>query len=274
MHRRVLSDAARRRRVVRQDVPVSQPRRTPGAESGRRLLATLTAFTPERPTPTVAELAETVGVPASTAYRYVALLREVGLVEPAGEGNYRLADRVVTLAAAARAAGDGLAERAADELRVLRDAVGETVLIARRAGTTAYCIAREESAHPVRLQFAVGQAMPLHSGSAARVLLAAMPRLDRTRYVDDALPTLPTDRHALLADDALDTVNTAGFTESYEEVDTGIWGAAAAITRGPHGPVVAALGTAGPLFRLPEDRRATIVSSVREAARRLSAMLA
>jgi DNA-binding IclR family transcriptional regulator len=259
---------------VRQDGPVSQPRRTPGAESGRRLLAALTAFTPERPTPTVAELADAVGVPASTAYRYVALLREVGLVEPAGEGAYRLSDRVTTLAAAARAAGDGLAERAADELAALRDQVDETVLIARRAGTTAYCIAREESAHPVRLQFAVGQAMPLHSGSAARVLLAAMPRHERARYVEQALAAVPIERHPLLDEAALDQVEQDGFTESYEEVDAGIWGTAAAITRGAHGPVVAALGTAGPLFRLDDARRASIVAAVRASARRLSASLA
>ena len=55
--------------------------RTPGASSARKLISTLLTFTADRPTPTIAELATSVGVPSSTMYRYVALLRETGLVE-------------------------------------------------------------------------------------------------------------------------------------------------------------------------------------------------
>jgi DNA-binding IclR family transcriptional regulator len=249
------------------------PRRTPGAESGRRLLGALLAFTPQDPTPTVAELAETVGVPTSTAYRYLALLRETGLVEAAGDGTYRLTDRVTALSAAASAARDDILELATPQLRLLRDTIDETVLLARRGGDFAYCIAREESSHPVRLQFAVGQAMPLHSGSVARVLLAAMPTGERLAYLRAHTSTTTPRNAALLTEAALAKVQMDGWTESYEEVDAGIWGVAAAITRGVGGEVIAGLGTAGPLHRLDEDRRRLVTEKVRATAASMSASL-
>jgi DNA-binding IclR family transcriptional regulator len=246
-----------------------RPRRTPGAESGRRLLGALLAFTPQNPTPTVAELADTIGVPTSTAYRYLALLRETGLVEAVGDGTYRLTDRVTALSAAASAARDDILETATQRLRTLRDAIDETVLLARRGGDFAYCIAREESSHPVRLQFAVGQAMPLHSGSVARVLLAAMPTGERLVYLRQNTPAQAPNA-SLLTEAALAKVQHDGWTESYEEVDAGIWGVAAAITRGVGGEVIAALGTAGPIARLDADRRGHAIDQVRNAAALIS----
>jgi DNA-binding IclR family transcriptional regulator len=249
------------------------PRRTPGAESGRRLLAALLSFTPERPTPTVADLADAVGVPTSTAYRYLALLRETGLVEAAGDGGYRLTDRVTALSRAAAAARDDILTTATPRLRELREAIDETVLLARRGGDFAYCIAREESSHPVRLQFAVGQAMPLHSGSVARVLLAAMPVSDRLNYLRQHKADGALRNAELLTEAALAQVQHAGWTESYEEVDTGIWGVAAAVTRGIGGEVIAALGTAGPIARIDDERRTHAIEQVRTTAARISAEL-
>ena len=65
-------------------------RRTPGTSSARKLITTLLTFTAEHPTPTINELAERVEVPVSTMYRYISLLRETGLVEPIGDGRFRL----------------------------------------------------------------------------------------------------------------------------------------------------------------------------------------
>jgi DNA-binding IclR family transcriptional regulator len=245
--------------------------KTPGASSARKLIATLLSFTADRPTPTIADLATAVGVPGSTMYRYVALLRETGLVEALGDGRYRLTDAIVGLNAAADAGRTTLIEAAHPHLITLRDSVDETVLLARRGGDHAYCVAREESSHPVRLQFAVGQAMPLHSGSVARTLLAAMPPSERSDYVSQHLDEVDIDRAALLTPAALDAVLAAGWTQSYEEVDTGIWGCAAEIR--VDGQVVAALGTAGPIHRLDAGRRDDVINQVRATARMIGEAL-
>ena len=45
------------------------------------------------PVPTILELAKAAGLPLSSAYRHLALLREVGLVEEEGNGVYRVTPR-------------------------------------------------------------------------------------------------------------------------------------------------------------------------------------
>jgi len=245
--------------------------RTVGAESSRKLLHALLAFDEHHPSWTVPGLASHLGVPQSTMYRYIALLREVGLVDSAGGGEYRLTERIVGLSRGVASARATLVEVARPYITSLRDDIDETVLISRRGGAFAYCVDRAESRHPVRLQFDPGQAMAIHAGSAARVLLASMPRGERDGLVADIVNRLPDERRALLSPQALDNVRRAGWTESFEEVDEGIWGVAAAITS--RGEVIASVGTAGPMFRLDERRRGEIISKVRSAASRISADL-
>ena len=242
--------------------------RTVGAESSRKLLHALLAFDESHPMWTVPGLATHLGVPQSTMYRYVALLREVGLIDAAGGGEYRLTERVVGLSRGVVSTRASLIEVARPHMVALRDDIDETVLVARRGGAFAYCIDRVESRHPVRLQFDPGQAMAIHAGSSSRVLLANMPRGERDALIADLVDSLPEDRRALITADALDGVRRAGWTESFEEVDDGIWGVAAAIT--VRGDVVASLGTAGPMFRLDEARRTDIIAKIRRTALQIS----
>src|SRR6476659_8751916 len=178
--------------------------RTVGAESSRKLLHALLAFDEHHPSWTVPGLAAHLGVPQSTMYRYVALLREVGLVDSAGSGEYRLTERVVGLSRGVASARATLVEVARPHIGALRDDIDETVLISRRGGAFAYCVDRVESGHPVRLQFDPGQAMAIYSGSAARVLLASMPRGERDGLVGDVVNRLPEERRNLLSPQALD----------------------------------------------------------------------
>lgn len=245
--------------------------RVSGASSSRKLLHALLLFTTDRPTWTVADIATELGLSTTSAYRYVGLLREVGLLDNAPANTYRVTDLVLGLADACEAAQAPLAETALPIMTRLRDEIGETVLIARRGGDAAYCAERVESLRPVRLQFDRGQAMDLHAGSLSRVLLSAMPEADRRRYVAGVEASLGAERRALLTPDALDLTAAAGWTQSFEEVDEGIWGCAAAIRIGES--VVAAIGTAAPVYRTDEDRRITIIDQVREAARRISAAM-
>ena len=73
-------------------------RRTTGTESSRKVLHTLLAFSEQRPTATAEDLAREVGVPLSSAYRYISLLREVGLIEEGRERTYHLSARIIPLA--------------------------------------------------------------------------------------------------------------------------------------------------------------------------------
>ncbi len=246
--------------------------RVRGASSSRKLLHMLLCFTEEHPTWTVADLAAELQLSVTSAYRYLGLLREVGLLDHAAGNAYRVTDLATSLARAAEAAQGPLAELAVPAMTRLRDRFDETMLVARRGGQAAYCVDRVESRRPVRLQFDRGQAMDLHSGALARILLSAMPAGERRRYVERVLPSLPSDRAALLVPAALDTNLEQGWVESFEEIDEGIWGCAAAIRIGD--AVVAALGTAAPVYRTDENRRVEIIAEVRKAADEISAALA
>lgn len=244
--------------------------RVAGAESGRRLLSVLLCFTADRPLWTVPELSGELSMSSSMVYRYVALLREVGLVDSAGGGSYRITDRAVSLAGAAKAAGRPLAEAAADVLLRLRDEIGETVLVARRGGWRVFTVDRVESRKPVRLQFEPGQAMTLHTGSLARVLLAAIPAAERDAYVAQLDPSVRSNGH--LTPESLDAVLRDGWTESFEEVDEGIWGVAAPIRVGTE--TLGALGCAAPIYRNDAKKRALIRDLIVEGAADISRELA
>lgn len=243
-----------------------RPRRS-GAESSRKLLRILTVFDEKKHTRSVSELALAVGIPVSSAYRYLSVLREEKFVEEAERGQYRLSARVVGMARAATAAVQDILDIALPVLQSVVDATGETTLLIRRLNTAAVCVERVESQHPVRLQFDRGQLMPLHRGSAARVLLSAVPPDEREAYFGaDGV-----ERTDALSDAALDRVADAGWAESFEEVDDGIWGVSALIENGTD--ATAAVGLAAPLFRMGEPQRKRAITVVRRAALTISEAL-
>lgn len=247
-------------------------KRVPGAGSARRTLHILMCFSPDRPVWTVAQLSRELGIPLASTYRHLALLREVGLVGTAADkSRYRLTDRVGALARAARAGHLSLLNVALPVLTRVRDQIDETVLVAARSGDEVFCVERVESRRPVPLQFESGQPMSLHRGALARVLLAAMPGDERADYLRRFSADISADRAAALTPGALDAVRALGYTESFEEIDAGIWGVAAAVVQDRS--VLVSLGTAAPVHRADAARRARIVELVVCAAHEIGAAL-
>jgi DNA-binding IclR family transcriptional regulator len=224
-----------------------------------------------RPFWSVPDLAAALQLSTTSTYRYVALLREVGLLESAPEGAYRVTDLVLSLAAACQASRPPLADIARPFLTHIRDEIDETVLIATRSGDAAYCVERVESRRQVRLQFDRGQAMTLHRGSMARILLASMSKRELQRYLANLAETLEPTLAAQLTEPVLRATLEQGWTESFEEIDEGIWGAAAAITH--NGSTVASIGLAAPIYRVDKQRRDQIIKLVRTAALEISTLL-
>ncbi len=233
-----------------------------GSESSRKVLSVLLSFNEENHTQTVQEIARYLEAPVSSAYRYVAQLRDFGLLEEAEFGGYRVSLRAVGLARAARAGSAGLSEIARPVLERLTRETGETSLVVRRLGQAVVAVDLEESRSPVRLRFERGVLMSLHQGAAARVLLAALSPRESAEYYKSVWnieenPSLPSDAE-------LKQIAADGWTESFGQVEDGIWGTAAAIR--VNRTVVAALCVAGPLYRLDDTKRASIIEAVRRGA--------
>jgi DNA-binding IclR family transcriptional regulator len=238
-----------------------------GTQSGQRLLTVLDQFTAERPTHTVEQLSQAVGVPRSTVYRLIGLLRAHGLVEQAGDGRYRLGPKAIMIGYVARSTVD-LADLWRPGLLELAAVSRETVLVLRRIEDSAVCVDRIDCDHPIRLSFDVGRAMPLHTGAGAKVLLATSPGPVRDGYLERAVPAAL--RAGLRAD--LDAIAARQWGESRAEVDPGIWAVGAPILADRDGRCLA-ISVAVPEYRLEAGRREELIALAQAAAADLRARL-
>jgi DNA-binding IclR family transcriptional regulator len=141
---------------------------TASLERGLSLLRAATETGPAR----ADQLAETTGIPLSTAYRYLRTLRTYGFVTDVGG----VFEPGPVLEPARRHVGRAeLVTLAASSLQQLAELTGETAVLVVRVGLHAMCVHQVESEHSVRLAFRIGQALPLYAGAGQRTLLAHAP---------------------------------------------------------------------------------------------------
>jgi DNA-binding IclR family transcriptional regulator len=238
-----------------------------GAEGARRVLAVLQAFSPNQHTLTARELAELTAIPLPSMYRYIALLRDTGLLIGDDRGAYHLSPRFISLARAAEAA-ETLIEVADPVMRDLVKECGETVIFVRLIARVPVCVHRVESGHHLRATFEPGQSLPLLRGASGRVLLAGLPE----RQLREHLAAVAPDAAAVQAiEENLAKVAARGWATSEEEIDRGVWAASAAVTNGRS--TVAALTVPSPLVRSPAAQQERLLGQVRAAAARLSGLI-
>jgi DNA-binding IclR family transcriptional regulator len=242
-----------------------------GAESPRKVLQVLLRFTQDRPHATISELASEIGVPLSTCYRYVGLLREVGLLEEGERATYHVTPQIMHVARAAQVSND-LTRIARQFMQEVAAAVNETVMLMQAYGWSAVCIESIESTRPVRLAFESGHTLPLGDGASGKLLLAYMSDQERTARLDEraaADPEFASRREALEKD--LQQLAEQGWATSLAEVEEGVWACAAAIRNGDSVPGV--LTAAGPAFRIHEKSRAEIRDRLLQATAGVSKSL-
>jgi len=239
-----------------------------GAEGARRAVALLTAFSRESHTLTARELADATAIPLPSVYRYVALLREEGMLVGDGRGRYHLSARLTALARAAEAA-ETLNALADPVMRRLAAQTGETVILVRLIARSAVCVHRVESTHRLRTSYEPGQSMPLERGASARLLLASLPDDAREYHLAPLAHRDP--RAAARLTERVITARRDGWAVSEEEIDTGVWAASAAV-RDSTG-IVAALTVQSPLVRAPAAMQDQLLRRVRAAAEEINEAL-
>lgn len=236
-----------------------------GSEGARRVLAVLQAFSPQRHTLTARDLAEATAIPLPSMYRYIALLRDTGLLAGDDRGAYHLSPRLISLARAAEAA-ESLIEIAEPVMRDLAAACGETVILVRLIGRVPVCVHRVESAHHLRAAFEPGQSLPIDRGASSRVLLAGLPEQARREHLASLAQTDPA--AAARVEESAALTAARGWATSEEEIDRGVWAASAAVTDGRS--TVAALTVPSALARAPATSQEALLGQVRAAAVTLS----
>lgn len=228
----------------------------------------LQVFSPRRHTLTARDLAESTGIPLPSMYRYIALLRETGLLVGDERGAYHLSARLISLARAAEAA-ESLIEIADPVMRDLVKECGETVILVQFIARVPVCVHRVESAHHLRATFEPGEQLPLDHGASGRILLSGLPPHLRRDYLAPLAEADPAAAERL--ERAVAEAAERGWAVSEEEIDRGVWAASAAVTDGR--ATVAALTVPSPLVRSPASLQERLLGQVRRAAHEVSELL-
>ncbi len=191
-------------------------------------------------------LAEAVGLPVSTTYRYLRILRDSGYVKEVRR-RYEPGHSLMTLTGR-HSAQSALAEVGPAILSGIVDSLGETAVMIVRVGTRALCLRRAEPDKALKYTFSINQLLPLHAGAGQRVLLAWAPGAlietvlagELERYTDDTL-TPEQLRHTI------HSVRQTGWAVSRGEFEVGSVSVAVPVLFG--GEAVCSLDVAGPESR-------------------------
>jgi DNA-binding IclR family transcriptional regulator len=222
----------------------------------------------------VTDIAASIGVHKSTAFRLVSTLEQHRLVEQLSErGKYRLGFGIVRLAGATTARMN-LAEESRPFCRQLAAEFNETVNIAVLDADAAVNIAQEQGTATVTAQNWIGKRTPLHATSSGKVLLAWAADAQLRRILegtqDTFTPHTITSGAALRAE--LDRVRGQGWACTKEELEIGL-NAVAAPIRGHDGTVLAAISISGPSYRLASASFPALAARLGSCAGEISAQL-
>jgi DNA-binding IclR family transcriptional regulator len=230
--------------VTDPDPSATVPGAARGAATGpvvARALRLLAAFSDDRPTMTLSELARRADVPLSTAHRLVADLEAWGAVERDRAGRYQIGLRLFEVGALAPR-GPGLREHALPYLEDLCQITRENVQLAVREDDEVVYVERLAGTRAVRVLTRVGGRFALAATGVGLVLLAHAP----TDVVERVLAgPFPRYTRWTLADpvrlrESLAAVRARGYAVSDRQVTADAVSVAAPV-RDASGEVVAAL---------------------------------
>lgn len=246
----------------------------PGTQAIRRAVAMLEAFTDERPSWNVSDLAQEIQLNRTTAYRLLAALEHAEYVrrDPATD-NYRLGSGLIALGGRAQRANPVRAV-ALPELEALALESGETATLEILSGPEVVIIEEIPGDYVTSANRHIGSRWPVYATSTGKAILADLPP-DALRAIL-AQPIRPltakTIRSAKQLRDCLADVRRQGYAVADEELELGFVAVGAPL-RDATGQAVAAISLGGTRARLTDDRVAEIGAQVKAAAERVSHLL-
>jgi DNA-binding IclR family transcriptional regulator len=151
-----------------------------------RMLAVLDLFDEQRLSLTPEAIALALQVSQPTAYRYVKLLTEAGLLQRQGVAQYTLGPRIVVLDHLIRRA-DPVLQHAVPFMKELVTTTGLDSVATGFYSDQLLDIHREYSGQPATLSYGRGRPRPLFLGAAPKVVLASLPPAQLHRLLDSRL---------------------------------------------------------------------------------------
>ncbi|MCK8787390.1 helix-turn-helix domain-containing protein [Roseomonas sp. NAR14] len=149
-----------------------------------RTISVLKLFTIDRPVWTAEKVAEALEVSVSSAYRYVAILVEAGLLTPARGGSYVLGPAIIQYDRQIQLTDPLLVAARPVMADILRYAPSHSViLLSRMFEDTVLCIDQlVDGTYPTaEVSYARGRPMPLFRGATSKIMLPYLPTRDLRR---------------------------------------------------------------------------------------------
>lgn len=206
---------------------------------------------------TAAGIAETLGMPTSTAFRLVSMLVERGLVQRDEEGHLSPGPDLVRIAlcTTAQITPDSRLQQAVERLG---KETGESVSAGVLVGDRIVLVARHESQHALRVVVRIGDISVPHTTSMGKAILAYLDRDRQLRVLRRAVGAAAAEAVLGGLEQELADVRRYGFAVDEEGFATGQRCRGAAVLNGDRTPY-AAISISGPTSRYTEERaRASI----------------
>jgi DNA-binding IclR family transcriptional regulator len=238
-----------------------------------KVIAILSAFTPDTREQSLNQLAQRSGLPLSTTYRLASALVDGGALEPGKHGGYRVGLRLWEVGSLA-VRGLTLRDVAVPFMQDLYEVTHENVHLAVLSGLEALYVEKITGSRSISVKAKEAQRLPLHATGVGKVLLAYAGE----KIFDEAVAH-GLDRHTphtitnpRQLSRALATVRRQGFAVGNEEMQLGRVSVAAPIT-GPADEVVAALSIVGRASAIDPARLSPAVRTASLGISRASADL-
>lgn len=239
------------------------------SQSFKRGVMILDLFSVERPVITLEEIAEEIQISPITAYRYVKVLSEAGMLI-LDEGRVHLSAKILRFVNLFWQQ-DRLAAIAKESISILSHELNETIALCKLEATDVVCIYAVESSLSLRTSFSIGQRMAIYSGAFARTIAAYLPDrelkaiMHQSKWVPYTEKTI-IDRQEFQR--RLDEIKRNGYDSSYEEVEPGV--TALAVPIHVSGQIVGSLGLAMPSVRYIPADVLKIIGRLQEVAQQIS----
>ncbi|WP_337243301.1 IclR family transcriptional regulator [Luteimonas sp. gir] len=222
----------------------------------------------------VTQLSQHLGMPKARAHRHLRALRDHGyLLQDPVTNQYRVGWKLYLLGKACVGRFD-LTTLARPALERLRDAVGQTIVIASYAEQEVAVIDVLRGTSPLEISLRPGSRFPHHASAQGKLVLAYGPAALREQYLAQPLePETPRTitTHARLRSE-LDRVRDCGWADAPEELFTGINALAAPLLQAG-GALFGTLAIVGSIHYLPATPDPAHVDALRRTAAELSTML-
>ncbi len=243
--------------------------------SVRKALELLCAFRLDNPKRSLTELAQTVGMPKSTAHNLLRTLQLYDFVrQDPDTKRYQLGCRVHELGFLF-SQGSDLIPKAAPFLRKLAEQTTETVKLGVLSNGQMLVVFAIESPHQLHTRGDVGRRWCLHSSGLGKAILAALPLEEALEMMrQQGMPRFTsrtiTDISKLAAN--LREARARGYALDWEENEPGVRCLASGVHDRASG-MVAALSVSGPGTRITERRSRELARWVTETARNIASAL-